>query len=46
VTTTAPPPTTTTTVAGALNTGSPLIDNTVNSLVNTLTGLLRSLGGQ
>jgi hypothetical protein len=47
-TTTAPQtaPTTTTTVVGPLNTGAPLIDNTVNSLVNTLTGLLRSLGGQ
>jgi hypothetical protein len=29
-----------------LNTGSPLVDDTINSLVNTLTGLLRSLGGQ
>lgn len=38
--------TTTTTPTGPLNTGSPLIDNTVNSLVDTLTGLLRSLGGQ
>ena len=38
-------PTTTTTVVGPLNTGSPLIDNTVNSLVQTLTGLLNSLGG-
>ena len=47
-TTTAPPaPTTPTTVGptGPLNTGSPLVDETVNSLVDTLTGLLRSLGG-
>ncbi len=41
-TTTVPP--TTTTTRGPLDTGSPLIDNTVNSLVDTLTGLLRSLG--
>ena len=34
-----------TTVTGPLNTGTP-IDETVNALVNTLTGLLRSLGGQ
>jgi hypothetical protein len=45
-TTTTPPPTTSTTSVGPLNTGSPLVDDTVNSLVNTLTGLLRSLGGQ
>ncbi len=38
--------TTTSTLVGPLNTGSPLIDDTINSLVNTLTGLLRSLGGQ
>ncbi len=38
-------PTTTTTLVGPLNTGSQVIDNTVNSLVNTLTGLLNSLGG-
>ena len=47
-TTTAPAaraPTTTTTVAGPLNTGAPVIDETVNSVVNTLTGLLNSLGG-
>lgn len=44
-TTTIAPPTTPTTVVGPLNTGTPL-DGTVNSLVNTLTGLLRSLGGQ
>jgi hypothetical protein len=44
--TTTAPPTTSTTLVGPLNTGSPLIDDTVNSLVNTLTGLLRSLGGQ
>jgi hypothetical protein len=48
-TTTAPPSTsgpTTTVVTGPLNTGSPLVDDTVNSLVNTLTGLLNSLGQQ
>lgn len=47
-TTTTAPPTgpTTTIVTGPLNTGSPLIDNTINSLVNTLTGLLNSLGRQ
>lgn len=28
-----------------LNTGSPLLDDTVNSLLETLTGLLRGLGG-
>lgn len=35
-----------TTVAptGPLNTGTPLIDNTANALVNTLNGLLNSLG--
>ena len=33
-----PPP------VGPLNTGSPLVDETVNSLVNTLNGLLQSLG--
>jgi hypothetical protein len=45
-TTTAAPPSPTTTIpAGPLNTGSPLLDETVNSLVDTLTGLLRSLGG-
>lgn len=46
-TTTRPPaggPTTTTTLVGPLNTGLPVIDDTVNSLVDTLTGLLRSLG--
>jgi hypothetical protein len=44
--TTAPAaPTTTTTVVGPLNTGAPVLDNTVNNLVNTLTGLLKSLGG-
>jgi hypothetical protein len=42
-TTTAPPPPTTT-PPGPLNTGSPVVDNTVNSLVDTLSGLLRSLG--
>lgn len=47
-TTTTVAPTTPTTVApgGPLNTGSPLIDETINSLVNTLTALLRSLGQQ
>lgn len=47
-TTTTAPPTgpTTTIITGPLNTGSPLIDNTINSLVNTLTGLLNSLGRQ
>lgn len=46
VTTTTTVATTPTTVApgGPLNTGSPLIDETINSLVDTLTGLLRSLG--
>lgn len=34
----------TTVPSGPLNTGSPLIDDTVNSLVDTLTGLLHSLG--
>lgn len=41
-TTTVPPPTTV--PLSPLNTGSPLIDDTVNSLVDTLSGLLRSLG--
>jgi hypothetical protein len=46
-TTTAPSTaSTTTTVVGPLNTGSPVIDDTINSLVNTLTGLLNSLGGK
>ncbi len=47
-TTTTAPPTgpTTTVITGPLNTGSPLIDNTINALVNTLTGLLNSLGAQ
>ena len=47
-TTTAPPApgsTPSTSITGPLNTGTP-IDDTVNDLVNTLTGLLRSLGGQ
>jgi len=46
-TTTAPPAaggTTSTTIVGPINTGTPL-DATLNSLVNTLTGLLNSLGG-
>ncbi len=43
-----PSPTTPTTVsqAGPLNTGAPVVDNTVNGLVNTLSGLLTSLGRQ
>lgn len=43
--TTIPPATTPTTIAptGPLNTGTPVIDDTVNALVNTLTGLLNSL---
>jgi len=47
-TTTRPPAatSTSTTLVGPLNTGSPLIDNTVNSLVDLLANLLRSLGGQ
>ena len=47
-TTTAPPApgsTTNTSITGPLNTGTP-VDDAVNDLVNTLTGLLRSLGGQ
>ena len=55
--TTAPPrgPATATTVApptappvppGGLNTGLPIVDETVTSLVDTLGGLLRGLGGQ
>lgn len=43
--TTTAPTTTSTTVVGPLNTGSPVLDDTVNNLVQTLTGLLRSLGG-
>ena len=45
-TTTAPPAgaPTPTTQPGPLNTGAPVVDDTVNSLVNTLTGLLNSLG--
>lgn len=43
-TTTTAPPATTTTTRGPLNTGSPLVDDAVNSLVDTLSGLLRSLG--
>lgn len=47
-TTTAPPPPTPTTVPprGPLNTGAPLVDDSVNSLVNTLSGLLNSLAQQ
>jgi hypothetical protein len=46
-TTTAPPPSggTSTTIVGPINTGTPL-DATLNSLVNTLTGLLNSLSGK
>lgn len=48
VTTTTTVATTPTTVApgGPLNTGSPLVDEAINSLVDTLTALLRSLGQQ
>jgi hypothetical protein len=47
-TTTAKPaqPATTTTTRGLLDLGVPPVDDAVNALVNTLTGLLRSLGGQ
>jgi len=45
-TTTSAPRTTPTTVTGPLNTGAPVIDETVVSLVQTLTGLLNSLGGR
>jgi len=40
------PTTTPTSVApvGPINTGTPVVDNTVNGLVNTLNGLLNSLG--
>jgi len=44
-TTTITPRTTLTTVVGPINTGAPVIDGTISSLVDTLTGLLRSLGG-
>ncbi len=49
-TTTAPPApapgsTTNTSITGPLNTGTP-VDDAVNDLVDTLAGLLRSLGGQ
>ena len=37
-------PTTTRVPTGPLNTGTPVVDGTVSSLVDTLTGLLRSLG--
>lgn len=46
--TTAPPApggTTSTSIVGPINTGTPL-DSTLNALVNTLTGLLKSLGQQ
>jgi len=39
-----PPAPTATPGAGPLNTGAPLVDNTVNSLVDVLTGLLGGLG--
>jgi hypothetical protein len=47
-TTTTLAPTTPTTVVpgGPVNTGSPVIDETINSLVDALAGLLRSLGQQ
>ncbi len=38
------PPSPTAPGAGPLNTGAPLVDNTVNSLVDVLTGLLGGLG--
>jgi hypothetical protein len=41
---TAPPPSTPSPEIGPLNTGIPLIDETINALVETLSGLLRSLG--
>lgn len=47
-TTTSPPApggTTSTSIVGPINTGTPL-DSTLNSVVNTLTGLLNSLGRQ
>jgi hypothetical protein len=43
-TTTQPTSPTTTVPSGPSNFGIPLIDDTINSLVDTLTGLLRSLG--
>ena len=43
VPTTVPPPTPPNPNIGPLNTGIPLLDNTINSLVETLSGLLRSL---
>jgi hypothetical protein len=44
-TTIAPPPTPPNPNIGPVDTGIPLIDNTINALVEALTGLLRSLGG-
>ena len=41
---TVPPPSTPNPNAGPLNTGIPLLDATINALVETLTGLLRTLG--
>lgn len=43
-TTTRPSTSPTTIPTGPLNTGSPAVDNAVNSLVDTLSGLLKSLG--
>lgn len=43
--TTVPPPTPPNPDIGPVDTGIPLIDNTINALVSALTGLLRSLGG-
>jgi len=45
VPTTVPPPTPPNPNVGPINTGIPILDNTINSLVETLSGLLRSLGG-
>jgi len=45
VTSTIPPPVPPPPGPGPLNTGIPLIDNTINNLVETLSGLLRGLGG-
>lgn len=44
VPTTVPPPTIPNPNAGPLNTGIPVLDDTINALVETLTGLLSSLG--
>ncbi|HEX7277645.1 MAG TPA: hypothetical protein VF244_09760, partial [Acidimicrobiales bacterium] len=45
VPTTVPPPTPPNPNIGPLTTGIPILDNTINALVETLSGLLRSLGG-